>query len=796
MHSQHTCKKKNCVCLSSQEITRLKSSGKKDQFQHGWLLDPNIAYCQKTGYFWLLYEEGVGMFCFLCKKHNAKNLQNKTAKFNSDPSVRFKRTALIDHRNSNQHRFAVEAELTRRGSVFHKEVQHKEQSRDDVYQNAFLTIYWLAKEELPNKKLNSLLDLTERLGLVDMKFFKHRSCGSAREMFLLLGEMVKLGVVEDIKKANTFGLLTDEVCDIAHMEQLVTFINFVDVKTSKVATPFLAVNDLLKDSNSADATTIKSQVMKQLDECHLDVKKLSGLATDGCSVMTGKTNGVAAQLRKESPLLLNVHCICHRLALACGDANNDVSYIKTVEKILTQLWSFFDNSAKRTAAYGKAVMAIKEVNLPAKGRKKVAKSFKKACRTRWLSMDKAIEGVHEDFEALCQTLRVMKEDGDALATGLLKQIGNIKFLSAVYLLHAVLPALAHLSRAFQKGNVSFAAITPAIQYTVDTLQDVALTNKPLESLKQDLGQGGRLSNCDLHLTVFQEQSLATLTQNYVTALKENIESRFENSLPVLTSFKIFDPTTVPPRSDPSFKEHGVDDIKTMADHFYKEHTNKEEMAEDLLCEWQKFKYNLLQFKDEIPSEVLSPPSKETLVATSPTEWCLQKMLSMRATYQHFVPGLLHLAEVCLSLPVSNAWPERGASAVKRLKTRMRSSIKNDMLSALMHITLNGPDVKDSSQLIEASVKKWMTVKPRRKIAKGKGAARPTYSDASVQADLDPALTPDSLQALEKEAELLEEEAEMWRQEVSATLKLLNLPHQDNLSDTDSDDDSEFGDFFK
>lgn len=80
--------------------------------------------------------------------------------------------------------------------------------------------------------------------------------------------------------------------------------------------------------------------------------------------------------------------------------------------------------------------------------------------------------------ALCQTLRIMKEDGDSLATGLLNQIANIKFLSKVYLLHAVLPALAHLSSAFQEGNVSFAAITPAIKYTVDTLQTIASTNNP------------------------------------------------------------------------------------------------------------------------------------------------------------------------------------------------------------------------------------------------------------------------------------------------------------------------------
>lgn len=81
------------------------------------------------------------------------------------------------------------------------------------------------------------------------------------------------------------------------------------------------------------------------------------MSTDGASVMVGKENGVAAKLKREAKLLLNVHCTCHRLALACGDANDQISYIKTVEKVLIQLWSFFHNSEKRTAAYTKAVSA-------------------------------------------------------------------------------------------------------------------------------------------------------------------------------------------------------------------------------------------------------------------------------------------------------------------------------------------------------------------------------------------------------------------------------------------------------
>ena len=204
---------------------------------------------------------------------------------------------------------------------------------------------------------------------------------------------IKLDIVKKIKQANTFGFLTDEVCDIANVEQLITFVKYVDVNSNKASTKFVACDDLLSGSNSANVSTIKNTLVKQVKECGLDVLNCSSTATDGCSMMTDRINGVSAQLHKESPLLLKVHCICHRLALACVDVNDDVAYIITVEKILIQLWSFFQNSGKRTAAYGKAAMTLRNINLSANGRKKVAKSIKKACRTRWLSTEKAIDGI-------------------------------------------------------------------------------------------------------------------------------------------------------------------------------------------------------------------------------------------------------------------------------------------------------------------------------------------------------------------------------------------------------------------
>ena len=67
--------------------------------------------CSKTGYSWLLPEEGQGMFCLLFRKHNVANTKNKSKKFNLEPAVRFKKRAAEEHANSQQHSAPITAEL-------------------------------------------------------------------------------------------------------------------------------------------------------------------------------------------------------------------------------------------------------------------------------------------------------------------------------------------------------------------------------------------------------------------------------------------------------------------------------------------------------------------------------------------------------------------------------------------------------------------------------------------------------------------------------------------------------------
>ena len=94
---------------------------------------------------------------------------------------------------------------------------------------------------------------------------------------------------------------------------------------------------------------IVNVITEELKRDKLDINKLRSFASDGASVMTGSRNGVAVKLREQVPNLIIIHCICHRLALACNDTNDTLKSISQVETVARQLWSFFENSAARSA---------------------------------------------------------------------------------------------------------------------------------------------------------------------------------------------------------------------------------------------------------------------------------------------------------------------------------------------------------------------------------------------------------------------------------------------------------------
>ena len=114
-----------------------------------------------------------------------------------------------------------------------------------------------------------------------------------------------------------------------------------------------------------------------------------------------------------------------------------------------------------------------------------------------------------------QTLQHFSE-ADAVAAGLLSKMRTPSFISAIYTLNQVLPAL---SKTFQKGTVNFhrikQAIKQAIKATQSALDRVVEDNTIVIHMQADLAEDGTLSLCSLNPIPYQYKEVTSLLSKYV-----------------------------------------------------------------------------------------------------------------------------------------------------------------------------------------------------------------------------------------------------------------------------------------
>ena len=124
-----------------------------------------LSFIETYGLWSLIYKENDGMFCLLCRKHNTRNLRNNSDTWNATPSIRFRRSFIVEHFVTKQHKDAVQSDMLQRVSSFQKEYEEKRDLNDVILEKAFIAVYWIAKEKIADVKLVSFLQLLENLGV-------------------------------------------------------------------------------------------------------------------------------------------------------------------------------------------------------------------------------------------------------------------------------------------------------------------------------------------------------------------------------------------------------------------------------------------------------------------------------------------------------------------------------------------------------------------------------------------------------------------------------------------------------
>lgn len=312
------------------------------------------------------------------------------------------------------------------------------------------------------------------------------------------------------------------------------------------------------------------------------------------------------------------------------------------------------------------------------------------CKTRWLSSDMAVTAMMSEIIAVWSTLEhFANERNDAVAIGTLHLCREKTFVQVLYLLSAVLPHLTSLSLIFQGDQLNFAQVSASVACCNNAITGVREDQVVVANLERDwhlfADELGELSEKD-------RESTKRLTTAYCNALLDNLKDRFPEP-EIVSAFIIFDPGYCPEKREERQK-YGERELQILLDRFG-----------DLLSDPERVKINWPAFVERLLMEPLSKCKGAAQVCG---------ILGKDSFYKEAFPDIQKLATIALTIPLSTCWPERGFSSMLRIKSKSRNRLLDELLCALMSISINGPAQLDRGEA-ETIANKWLDKKRRRSV---------------------------------------------------------------------------------
>jgi hypothetical protein len=392
--------------------------------------------------------------------------------------------------------------------------------------------------------------------------------------------------------------------------------------------------------------------------------------------MFGRKGGVGQLLRNDAPLLTHVHCMAHRLALACSDASKEVPYLKHYRDTLKNLYVHVSGSGIRTFKLEAMQDIMQEPQL----------KLKDPINIRWLAMENAVTTVHKCYGSIVAYLQSNEGKntiGDNIAEGLLKDVLHYKFPAFTAVLSDVLSVIGILSKQLQAESLDVSQLDILRDSAIGRLNGLKnVTGTRTAEFKDNISaNGSKLFFKGIQLTHANEKSqMDKLKNDYIGSVCHHLEQRLSNdSTSILKAFSVLEPRSL--------------DLLSACE----TSNNLKELAEF-------YKISEMELKREFSGiETLMRGSYKQLTLSE-----FHKVLLRRHQEEYPLTSLLVTLAMCI--PVTSVACERGFSLQNRIKIKARTSLTPDNLDILMKLS-SGPSVHDFPY--DKAIKHWRLEKKRR-----------------------------------------------------------------------------------
>lgn len=161
---------------------------------------------------------------------------------------------------------------------------------------------------------------------------KYLSQESMFEFIKILSQCIEQDIGDEVQRSDYVSLMCDETTGVSITKQLIVYVWYVVDGELKVC--------YFKLQNIQDGTaeTIESTLLSICQAANINPSKVIDFGSDGASAMVGSRSGVATRLKSHNSVIISIHCIAHRLALAAGQASDAIPYLKKFKNYLSQLF--------------------------------------------------------------------------------------------------------------------------------------------------------------------------------------------------------------------------------------------------------------------------------------------------------------------------------------------------------------------------------------------------------------------------------------------------------------------------
>ena len=658
-----------------------------------------VNWCKKHN--WLHYDRSRdAAFCHICLTAEHDKLFLASTK--RDPAFitkgytnwRDATKAFNKHLVSACHKEAVSAlqlpKLT--GDVGERLSSEREQQKAEnrkIFRKILQNIRFLARQGLPLRghgdgsdgNFIQLLhfeahDCPAILGWIEKKTNKYISSDIQNEILQLMALTILRDISSSIIRSGFFTIMADECTDVANKEQFVVCIRWVDDS-------LVDHEDVIGVYNvgTIDATTLTSAIRDVLLRMGLKLSMCRGQCYDGASNMTGSKKGVASQLMAEESRALLTHCYGHALNLAVGDAIKQSKICHGALDVAFEVSRLIRFSPKRNAALDKI-----KAEYSAQEESQTHCGIRSFCPTRWTVRGDALESITENYSPLttlweeCLETRLEPEVKGRII-GVQAQMMQFNTLYGLQLAKQILKITDNLSHSLQKQSMSAAEGQALAELTTRTLEGLRTEDssdlffKLVKSLHERVGTEPpalpRKRKAPSRYEIGSGEGFHSVTVEdyyrlqYYEALDAtifSIKNRFDQ--PGYKMYKNLESTLVGAANGQMFGEW-LDSITT----FYKDDFDRSVLSAQL--------QNLgTLFADSSFSKPISLGD------------CIKHLREFSPAQKCFFSEVYRLAQIILVMPATNAASERSFSAMRRLKTYLRSTMCQTRLNHIMLLNLN------------------------------------------------------------------------------------------------------------